>query len=332
MKKGIYTIGSIPFDEWVEHNEAVEHLVMTGATDMQMFSALASAFDYTKFRQITLDGVRIEDHISQALEGESYSYSYESMLTSTMYSEDENCVFPLDKMYLNSNEGIGNFIVTDNDILTSDGKVLIHMPEQKELTIKEGIEEIGRFACCNYTETQKLTLCEGIKKIGDYAFAYTEGITDLVLPDTVITLGESSFCYVELEQLKLSANLQEIPDNCFSYSYLEDIEIPQSVKSIGAEAFARTFIHCVILPEGVETIGWNAFDFYLEHIYLPSTMKEVASDFYYEAGIDTPNHPPYVRIHPDNPVFYAKDGTLYFRANDQCALDSEYKGQREWQP
>ncbi|WP_222935097.1 hypothetical protein [Alloprevotella sp. Lung230] len=31
---------------------------------------------------------------------------------------------------------------------------------------------------------------------------------------------------------------------------------------------------------------------------------------------------PYIRIHPDNPTFYSKDGTLYFRENDKVVTES----------
>ena len=50
-------------------------------------------------------------------------------------------------------------------------------------------------------------------------------------------------------------------------------------------------------------------------------MKEIAYDFYYEYGIDDPEEmKPYVDIHPDNPIYYAKDGILYSRATGKEVL------------
>ena len=37
---------------------------------------------------------------------------------------------------------------------------------------------------------------------------------------------------------------------------------------------------------------------------------------------------PYIRIHPDNPTFYSKDGTLYFRENDKVVTNCPYDGEK----
>lgn len=326
MKEATYTIGPIPFEKWIERYKAVEHLVITGVVDMQTFETIAKAFDYTLFKRITLDGVKTKEESDNDSSDERHSY--ENEIIAHLYSMDESILYPLTKMYLNSDYGNGEFIVLDNDILSADKKTLIHTPEEKTLTIRDGIERIGKFACSDYGETTHLTLCEGLKEIGDYAFAYS-CVEEVYMPNSLTTLGSEAFRSTDIEKVKFSENLSNVPDGCFAYTFLEQIELPNSVKSIGNEAFARTRIDCIFLPEGVETIDWNAFDFLMQ-IYLPSTLKYIASDFYYEAGIDSENYPPYVRIHPDNPVFYAKDGTLYLRENDKCALDSVYNQRKEW--
>lgn len=59
---------------------------------------------------------------------------------------------------------------------------------------------------------------------------------------------------------------------------------------------------------------------------LPSTLKEIAPDFYYEECIDDPEYPPYIEVHPDNKVFFSKDGSLYFKESGELAIDSKYNG------
>ena len=61
-------------------------------------------------------------------------------------------------------------------------------------------------------------------------------------------------------------------------------------------------------------------------ISLPSTLLEIAPDFYFEDCIDSPDYPPYISVHPDNPVFYAKEGTLFFKKNGQVAIAHSYNG------
>lgn len=319
MEEEIFIIGTGPLEQWLKEHGAIVDVVISGIVDFDVFCYFAETFDYTRFRSIRLEKVGVSEE-SLAMR---HSNSFKSEIVGEIYCVDENIVYPLTKMLLNSDNGCGEFIVKDGDVLSLDGKTLIHTPESEELVIKDGIEAISDFACCCYSSITKVRLCEGLKEIGDYAFFYCEDLEDLVLPDSVLAIGKDSFYMSGLHDVKLSANLKEIPSGCFAYTGLSKIEIPSSVKEIGGEAFARTYIDTIIIPEGVESIGWNVFD-HLSEIYLPSTLKEIASDFYYESIADEPDEPPYVHVHPDNPIFYAKDGTLYFRSNDECALDAVY--------
>lgn len=42
--------------------------------------------------------------------------------------------------------------------------------------------------------------------------------------------------------------------------------------------------------------------------------------------IDDPDYPPYIEVHPDNKVFFSKDGSLYFKETGAIAIDSKYNG------
>ncbi len=118
----------------------------------------------------------------------------------------------------------------------------------------------------------------------------------------------------------------ELP-SCFEYNEIEEISIPSSVKKIGSDAFHCNYIEKVILPEGVESIEWNVFTHQNNYIYFPSTMKEIAKDFFYEECIDVPEEcVPYIDVDENNPLFFSRNGTLYSRSNpDEPYLGYEYK-------
>ena len=163
-----------------------------------------------------------------------------------------------------------------------------------------------------------------MKCIGKWAFCGT-GIEKIELPDSLTTLGEGAFFMADLEKVKLSESLVAIPEECFSLCSLEELTIPKNVKIIGNRAFRSAWVSHIEIPEGVEIIGYDAFEA-LESIFLPSTLREIEPDFYYEECVDSPDFPPYITIHPNNPVFYSEDGTLFFKKNGKVAIDHKYNG------
>ena len=124
----------------------------------------------------------------------------------------------------------------------------------------------------------------------------------------------------------VAADINKIPDGCFDLCSLDSIKIPHSVKYIGNKSLrGLTWTDEIEIPEGVEKIGYDAFEA-MYHVSFPSTLLEIAPDFYYEECIDDPNHPPYIEVPPNNKVFYSKEGSLYFKATGLLAIDSKYNG------
>lgn len=142
--------------------------------------------------------------------------------------------------------------------------------------------------------------------IGRYAFSDSvdPDFTEVFIPDSVKTIGKSAFCGCDLEKVHLPACLENIPKGCFNYNWLSSIEWPKALNHIEDEAFKGSCFEEVVLPEGVEDIGYNVFEGRDLHITLPSTLKEIAMDFYYEVFVDDPELClPFVEVHPDNPFF-----------------------------
>lgn len=241
-------------------------------------------------------------------------------------SDDEPML--IEKLLLNK-EFASLFILEDGLVLSADKKVLVNSFDKENVTIPEGVETIGHFAF--YSNRMKsITLPDGLKRIGNAAFYSCEDLSKVILPDSVECLGEGSFGFCELETVKLSNKLKEIPANCFLCTGLEKIDIPSSVKKIGDEAFEGSFISEIILPEGVESIGYDVFP-HIDYVYFPSTMREIEKAFFYEIDVDEPSTClPFIVVGIDNPLFFSVEGTLYSKNNpDEPYLGYNYMELRQ---
>ena len=144
------------------------------------------------------------------------------------------------------------------------------------------------------------------------------------MPDSVVELGDNAFLMSDLEKVRLSNSLVSIPCGCFNLCCIEKINLPSSIKTIGTKALAGLlWIDEIDIPEGVERIDFDAFEA-MSRVSLPSTLKEIAPDFYYEECMDDPQDVPYITVHPDNKTFVSIDGSLYFRESGELALDAKY--------
>lgn len=255
--------------------------------------------------------------------------TYEDEIISRLYDDEE--ISLLEKMIINSKYG-NIFELDGGKVFCGNGKVLVHIPVDQEVEINEAVEIIGRVAVANNKTLTSLELPINVRIIDDYAFAYCENLEDLFLHDGITTIGEFCFHMCDIERLRLSQSLTEIPDGAFSYNGIEHVNIPPSVRRIGAEAFQCNYIkdNDLVIPEGVEIIEYNAFHNHFEHISLPSTLKEIAYDFYYEEIVDDPEEwKPYVDIHPDNPVYFSKCGILYSRETGKEVLGKAGRPEKE---
>ena len=228
---------------------------------------------------------------------------------------DDEIICLLEKMIVNRKYS-DVFEVKDKMVFCDNGRVLVHVPVDMDLEIPETVEVIGRCAVAGNQIVESIEFPTNVRIIDDYAFCGCDKLYRVIMNDGITTIGESCFHGGGVGQLQLSRSLTEIPYAAFSYNWIEYLEIPSSVKHIGAEAFQCNYIDNddLIIPEGVEVIEYNAFRSPFKHVSLPSTLKEIAYDFYYEEMVDDPEKmKPYVDIHPDNPVYYSKGGILYRR-------------------
>ena len=94
--------------------------------------------------------------------------------------------------------------------------VSIITPYITELTICDGITNIGNFAMAGATSLSKVTLGNSLEIIGNFSFSFNNMLNKIVVPNRVTTIGERAFM---------------CDDN------LEEINIPNSVINIGQSTF-----------------------------------------------------------------------------------------------
>lgn len=322
MKKATYTIGKESLQEWESKNGSPVYIVLTGNVSADTFTQLAKEFDYTKYQRISFENLVISDYKYD----NGATRSFEEVLSSYM-TEDGEKLHVLSKLFLNSHHTT-DFVVADNCVFSDDRKTLVHIPEARSVVIPSHVEHIGVGTCCGYEMMSEIKLNQGLKSIGKGAFILA-GITQLCMPDSVVELGDNTFLMSDLEKVRLSNSLVSIPNGCFSLCLIEEIYLLSSLKTIGTEALKGLWIDEIDIPEGVERIDYDAFEA-MRRVSLPSTLKEIAPDFYYEECIDNPQDVPYITVHPDNKTFVSIDGSLYFRYSGELALDAKYNDSEDF--
>ena len=153
--------------------------------------------------------------------------------------------------------------------------------------------------------------------IGRYAFGGTSsGLNAKIveMPDSITTIGEQAFnpCSNLLE-IKLSANITEIPYHCFHLAKFESIEIPSKVTKISAGAFNDCDkLSEIIIPESVQTISGSAFTGCdnISTISIHKSLK-IETNYAVKAVFDGMLSLKEIKVDSENPYYTAKNGHLF---------------------
>lgn len=282
------------YAEWAKQNPCVEHLILKGVLPVEKESDFESAFAEISFKSIDISDFTVE------VDGRKYETDYESWWNS--FGEPLTAPYKLRKVIANK-EFSSSFHWKNGFLLDESETVLIDTVQRDTMDIPQGITIIGHFAIC-LSDFKTLNLPDSLLTIGRCAFYDSYNFTEVFIPDSVTKIGEYAFDGCDLEKVHLPACLETIPEGCFNLNWLSSIEWPKTLKHIEDEAFKGSCFEKIVLPEGVEDIGYNVFEGRDLHITLPSTLKEIAKDFYYEECVDDPELClPFVEVHPDNPFF-----------------------------
>lgn len=181
----------------------------------------------------------------------------------------------------NGATGKGIFVVDDTENAKKYTPASVELPS--------ALKKIGNsaFALDGISTYEKdmtsITFPEGLEEIGATAFQNSK-LTAVSIPDSVTTMGTGTFTNSRnIQAIKLSANVKEIPDNAFGHSTdslagCGTVVIPEGVTKIGKRAFNGRHIKEVIWPSTLETIGDYAFnDHQMTEIILPENVKSIGS-------------------------------------------------------
>ena len=169
--------------------------------------------------------------------------------------------------------------------------------EMKELTIGNGVTEIGVSAFGDCLDLTKVNIPASVKLINNFAFRGCQNLKDVTLADGVKEIGE--WCFTLCDQL-------------------ETISVPSSVKSIGRHAFnGCKSLKNVQLAEGLESIDRYAFTNCpaLESLHIPATVKFVGRN----VVEDSPNLKS-LTVAPGNAVYDSRNGGNIIYETDNDAI------------
>ena len=129
-----------------------------------------------------------------------------------------------------------------------------------------------------YAHLTGVDLPETITSIGVEGFV-NSGIQRIELPNSVTHIGESAFAGNQsLTEIKLSCNLDTIPNGAFVGTALTNVDIPNSVRFIGEKAFYDcSYLKSITIPESVNSIlGFTfAYCHSLEDVSLPNQLIRI---------------------------------------------------------
>ncbi len=144
-----------------------------------------------------------------------------------------------------------------------DGILLAYTGKDKEIHIPDTVEHIS----------------DGVFS-STYNRTVSERITKVIMPSSVKTIGKLLFngCY-NLEEVVLSENITEIPDNCFSgCNRLTSVNIPKKVEYFGKEAFSGCgMLETMVIPESITEIKVRCFSGCsgIKQIHIPDNVKTI---------------------------------------------------------
>ena len=211
----------------------------------------------------------------------------------------------------------GSIYRFQDGIIYEGNKILFVLTlDQEELTIADGITEIGNSAFQKQTILKKVTLPDSIVKIGDQAFNGCTNLASINLPKNLEELGYSAFngC-TSLPMVTIPASLKKIGNQAFRgcTGMKGRLLLPATVTYFGQFAFGdctgitsvyfedaadpanttyseRIFDSCtnltdLRLPENLTKLNNMIYHCYgLRKLVLPESIKEFARDDYLPDG------------------------------------------------
>ncbi len=131
----------------------------------------------------------------------------------------------------------------------------------KNLTIPDGVIELGEGCCGGCSSLEVLKLPNSIKVIPERAFAECENLRCLNIPNNICRINDEAFCSSGLTEVELPNKIDVIGRRVFIYCRcLKTVVLSNNLRSLPDE----TFFNCgnlknVVIPQNVATFGKDVF-------------------------------------------------------------------------
>ena len=156
------------------------------------------------------------------------------------------------------------------------------IPYVTEITICDGITNIGDCAFLGDTSLNKIKIGNSVTSIGNSAFFGCKSLTNITIGNSVTSIGDAVFedC-ASLKNVTIGNSITSIGNDAFlECTSLTNITIGNSVTSIGNNAFAgcRSLTN-ITIPNSVTRIGNSAFAgcTSLTNITIPNSVTRIGN-------------------------------------------------------
>ena len=139
--------------------------------------------------------------------------------------------------------------------------LLINGEPLTDITVTNEMGKVTRGAYYKCASIKNVTIEEGITEVGEYAFADLENLQSISLPDSLEIIGKRAFDGDEaLVSINFPKNLKRIEDSAFNgCAKLSDIELPEQLEYVGESAFNSCSLEKITITKNVVEIGKAAF-------------------------------------------------------------------------
>ena len=183
------------------------------------------------------------------------------------------------------------YLADDSAMYNKDKTILcFYFGKDSEITIKEGVTEIGRRALINVSATT-VNLPKSLEKLDAYAI-YNGKVNKINMEGKVNHIDGSAFALCDADVNIASSNNYYIFEKGIIYNKektklisctknIVNVEIPEGITEIGENAFlSREKLECIKLPETLENIGERALASCtnLVELDIPSSVNIINSD------------------------------------------------------
>lgn len=152
------------------------------------------------------------------------------------------------------------------------------------ITLNGSFTSIEEKAFYGFSGLEEITIPEGVEEIGAEAFEWCDSLKSITIPSTIKTIGASAFCNCEnLGSIVIPEGVETIQKETFEACRgLTSISLPSSLKHIDDQAFfGCERLQNIQIPTALETLGRNVFlscsslacNLYNNAYYLGNTMN-----------------------------------------------------------